>query len=297
MNRQACRAALLSAGLAALLTVGAGAAYEAVGTVTGDVVNLRAEPGTDCAVLAQATRDEVVLVVEEAGEGWYKVDYCTIQGYMSEQWLEVTDSYDAPLCYGRVDTDGSTLNLRAAPGTDAAKVASLTSGQVVAVNGMKNGWFRVRCNGTEGYVSPQYILAVSADNTRKDAAQPDTALAGQITAYAKEFLGTPYVYGASGPKSFDCSGFTKYVYQHFGYTLSRSAADQLSNGSAVALEEIQVGDLICWRKYGSSKAATHVGIYLGDGQYIHASSSGSVRVNDMDYAANSRYIVGVRRIL
>ena len=64
------------------------------------------------------------------------------------------------------------------------------------------------------------------------------------------------------------------------------------------LSNIQVGDIICWKAYGSSKAATHVGIYIGNGQYIHASTTGStVRINDMDYGSNSRYVVGVRRII
>ena len=61
--------------------------------------------------------------------------------------------------------------------------------------------------------------------------------------------------------------------------------------------DIQVGDIICWRQYGSSKAATHVGIYIGNGEYIHASSAGSVRINEMSYGSSVRYVVGVRRII
>ena len=310
MNNKFLRAALLGFCLSVVMAVGAGAAYEGVGIVTGDIVNLRAEPNTSCEVLAKTREDEVVLVVEKASEGWYKVDYCTIQGYMSADWLDVSDDYDAPLCYGRVDTEGSSLNMRSAPGTRASKIASIPSGTVIAIDGMKDGWFEAKYNGKVGYVSAKYILAVSEDNTRKDDAkadQPpaadaeaptaDAELADQIVAYAKEFLGVPYVYGASGPNSFDCSGYTKYVYAKFGYSLTRSAASQLSDGVAVSLDDIQVGDIICWRKYGSSKAATHVGIYIGNNQYIHASSSGSVRINDMGYASSVRYIVGVRRII
>lgn len=298
MNLKFLRSALLATCLSAVLAVGAGAAYEGVAVVTGDAVNLRSEPNTACAVTAQATRDEVVLVVEPAGEGWYKVDYCTMEGYMSAEWLEVSDSYDAPLCYGRVTAEGNSLNLRAAPGTDGEKIGSLPHGAVVAVDGMKDGWFKVKYDGKEGYVSATYLLAVSQDNTRKDAAAAaDSDLGAQIVAYAKEFLGTPYVYGANGPKSFDCSGFTKYVYGHFGYSMARSAASQLSAGTAVSRENIQVGDLICWKKYGSSKAATHVGIYIGNDQYIHASTSGSVCINDMSYGSNVRGIVGIRRII
>lgn len=307
MNKPFFRAALLGLGLTALLAVSAGAAYEGVGTVIDGPLNLRSEPSTASSVLARAARDEVVLVVEKAKEGWYEVDYGTVRGYMSADWLRVSDSCDAPLGRGRVETDGSSLNLRVAPGTDAPKVDSIPGGTVVALSGMKDGWFKVTYDGTEGYVSAEYILAVAGDDSREDAAAPaektaavpaeDAELADRIVAYAKEFLGVPYVYGANGPNSFDCSGYTKYVYEHFGYDLTRAAASQLSDGTAVDPEDIQVGDLILWRKYGSSKAATHVGIYIGDDQYIHASSSGSVRINDMSYGSSVRYVVGVRRII
>lgn len=300
MNCKFLRAALLSVCLTVLLAVSAGAAYEGVGTVTGDALDLRAEPDTNCTVLAQAVKDEVVLIVEKVDDDWYKVDYCTIQGYMSVEWLDVSDDYDAPLCYGKVDTGSTCLNMRSAPSTDSSKLASIPGGVVLAVDGMEDGWFKVKYGGTAGYVSAEYILAVSKDGTRKDTAetaQEPSDLGQQIVAYAKQFLGVPYVYGSSGPSSFDCSGFTKYVFAHFGFSLNRSSADQLSNGTAVSLADIQVGDLICWRKYGSSKAATHVGIYIGNDQYIHASSSGSVRINDMGYASSTRYVVGVRRII
>ena len=312
MNRKLLRAALLGFCFSVAMAVSAGASYESVGIVTGDVVNLRAQPNTNCAVLTKVTRDEVVLVVEKASEDWYKVDYCTIEGYISADWLEVSDDYSSPLCYGRVDTNGSSLNMRSAPGTRSSKVASIPSNTVVAVDGMKDGWFKVKYNGKTGYVSGEYILAVSKENTRRDdpvetktpAAEITSApsaetsdLAEQIVAYAKEFLGVPYAYGANGPNSFDCSAFTKYVFKNFGYSLTRSAASQLSDGVGVKMEDIQVGDIICWRQYGSSKAATHVGIYIGNGEYIHASSSGSVRINEMSYGSSVRYVVGVRRII
>ena len=98
MNSHLIRGALMALALSALLTVGASAAYEGVATVTGETLNLRAEPGTESTVLSQAVKDDLVLVVEKAGDDWYKVDYCTIQGYMHADWLTVSDSYAAPIC-------------------------------------------------------------------------------------------------------------------------------------------------------------------------------------------------------
>lgn len=299
MNTRLIRGALMTLALSALLTVGASAAYEGVATVTGDTLNLRAEPSTESAVLSQALKDDLVLVVEQAGEDWYKVDYCTIQGYMHADWLTVSDSHESPICYGTVDTDGSSLNLRAAPTADSEKLASIPAGTILALNAMEDGWFKTCYDGQAGYVSGEYILAVDAEGGRTDKASPSSSeLEEQIVAYAKQFLGTPYVYGASGPNSFDCSGFTSYVFKKFGYSLNRSAAGQLSNGVAVDLSNIRVGDIICWKAYGSSKAATHVGIYIGNSQYIHASTTGDiVKISDLYPGSSSRYVVGVRRIL
>ncbi|MCD8332136.1 MAG: C40 family peptidase [Oscillospiraceae bacterium] len=118
--------------------------------------------------------------------------------------------------------------------------------------------------------------------------------------YAKQFLGCSYVYATAGPTTFDCSGFTSYVYAHFGYTLNRSAAGQYENGQVIEIDEsqMQVGDLLLWRAYDSSSAATHAGIYIGDGQYIHASSTaGCVTISSLYPGSTQRYLVGVRRII
>ena len=101
-----------------------------------------------------------------------------------------------------------------------------------------------------------------------------------IVAYASNFIGTPYVYGANGPGSFDCSGFTKYVFAHFGVNLNRVASDQASQGTTISRGNLQAGDLVFFG-YGSS--ITHVGIYVGNDCYIHAPHTGSsVQVSSME---------------
>lgn len=92
-------------------------------------------------------------------------------------------------------------------------------------------------------------------------------------AYANNFLGTPYVWGANGPTSFDCSGFVKYVYSNFGVDLERGTYDQVNQGVSVAREDLQPGDLVF---FGSSSDPHHVGIYVGDNSYIHAPRTGDV---------------------
>ena len=112
---------------------------------------------------------------------------------------------------------------------------------------------------------------------------------------AEKYIGYPYVYGASNPDTgFDCSGFTQYLCKQLGYTIKRTAAQQLSNGSAVT--NLQVGDLVFFNNtYSSSLAATHVGIYTGDNQFIHA-AAGGVKITDLSDSFYASRYVGARRI-
>ena len=117
----------------------------------------------------------------------------------------------------------------------------------------------------------------------------------EIVAYAKQFVGRPYVYGANGPKSFDCSGFTSYVYRQYGFKLYRSAADQSKNGHEVSRSELQPGDLLFF--HTTRKGISHAGMYIGNGKFIHASSGSAHAVtisplNEGYY--NSRLIVAKR---
>lgn len=99
-----------------------------------------------------------------------------------------------------------------------------------------------------------------------------------VVAYASNFLGTPYQWGGNGPSTFDCSGFTSYVYSHFGVELPRVAADQQGAGTAVSRDQLQPGDLVF---FGSP--AHHVGIYVGNGCYIHAPRTGDVvKISSLD---------------
>lgn len=99
---------------------------------------------------------------------------------------------------------------------------------------------------------------------------PVTAELDNMCAFAKSFVGYPYVYGGNGPNSFDCSGFVLYVYKHFGYSFSRGAQEQYRDGMDVSINELIPGDLVFFSSNGAY--ITHVGFYLGEGKFIHASN-------------------------
>ena len=269
------RTALMTVIVSALCVVGASATSVGVGTVTADALRMRTDSNTDATILATASKGDTVIILEDAGNGWYKVDYKTTEGYMSGEYLTVAAQADVTIGYGLVNTNGSTLNVRSGPSTEYDKVTTLDSGAVVNIVGIDNGWYKIESNGITGYVSSDYMITCkdSAGSRGDDTvASSASSLGQQIVDYAKQFLGTPYVYGGNGPNSFDCSGFTKYVYAHFGYTLNRTATDQLQNGTSVSKDQLQPGDLVFF-KYNTSKPVSHVGIYIGGGQFIHASTN------------------------
>lgn len=118
-----------------------------------------------------------------------------------------------------------------------------------------------------------------------------SAGAQSAVTYAKTKIGSPYVYGATGSYSFDCSGFTQWCFKQAGVSISRTAASQASGGTYVSRSNLQVGDLVFYSAY-SGGSVTHVGIYVGNGMIIHCSSSKGVcyaSLDVMNYVTARRY--------
>ena len=290
------RTSLLLISLTILCAGSASAADVGVGTVNVEALRLRAEASTQSTILGTVYLGDHVTVLEEAEDGWYKVDYKSVEGYMFGEYLDVEPAADLDLGYGRVEA--SALNVRSGPGTTYEKVGLLYSGSLVSVTGVEDGWYQISHGELEGYVSSNYVVLCKDEPGDREVTAPSSHKAQEIIDYAKTFLGTPYVYGGNGPNSFDCSGFTKYVYDHFGYSINRTASTQLQNGKAVEKSELQMGDLVFFRNDGDSHAASHVGIYIADGQFIHASSdTRTVTFGDLSKGNNPRKYVGARRIL
>ena len=279
-------AAKLSAALVALTTVIVPSMAADVGTVTSDAgLNLRSEASTDAAVLATLDYGTQVDVLSTSGDGtWHKVTYNGMTGYMSGDYLQVTEEQ----LYGQV-MDGP-LNIRSGRGTEYGTVGSLSTGAVVEIEelvGGYGGWYKIE----QGYVSSDYVAQVDA------SVAASSGKGSQIAQYALQYVGCPYVYGGSSPSGFDCSGFTTYVMKHFGYTINRTASSQMDNGTSVSKSQLQPGDLVFFNSGNSSKRATHVGIYTGNGQFVHASTSTTgVIISDLNSSYYSSTYVGARRL-
>lgn len=321
---------LTAAVLTAALTAGAGAASLGTGRVEASALRLRSEANTESSVLTMVYGGQTVDVLEKASDGWYKVSANGKVGYMSAEYLTVSLSAapaageqilapEAPaeenaapaeetaaeqadeaagLGNGKVTTqEGGPLNLRAGCSTSTNKIGSIPNGTVLALEDSRDGWYQVTFRGVTGYVSGDYIKPTEEEVT---PAVSGSGVGAQALELAMQYLGCPYVYGAAGPKSFDCSGFTYYIYGKLGYSIYRTASTQFNgSGVPVSRENLQPGDLVFFREPGSSKSATHVGIYIGNGDLIHASSSRSgayVRINNLSEKWYATRYVGAKRI-
>lgn len=293
------RFALMTALLSALCVVGASAACVGLGTVNANALRLRSEADPEASILATALQGDLAVILEEVDENWYRVDYKSVEGFMSAEFVDVAAQADAEIGYGLVQSEGSTLNVRSGPSTDCEMLSELYDRTVVNIIGVDNGWYRISFRDIIGYVSSDYMVPCKdADGSRGDGdVAAVSSLGAQVVAYAQQFLGCPYVWGGNGPNAFDCSGFTKFVYSHFGCTLNRTASDQLCNGTPVARGEWQPGDLIFFNNGRVSTPVSHVGIYIGNGQFIHASTNSyTVQINNLFSSYYSNTYVYARRL-
>lgn len=124
----------------------------------------------------------------------------------------------------------------------------------------------------------------------------EAATAEELTSTAKQYLGAPYKYGGTNVQTgIDCSGFTRYIFSKFGVSLKRTSKEQYTQGTAVSKSDLQPGDLVFFNTSG--KGVSHVGIYLGNNQFISATTNGGVAIDNINdpYYWGSRY-VGARRV-
>ena len=272
-----------------------------VGTVTASALKLRAEASTTSACLTLLPKGTSVVVEDDSIAGWYKVNHEGVTGYLFSEYVSFSISGSAKLGNGKVT--GNDVNVRSAASTSASRLGSLNKGDVVAVTGIDNGWYKISFNGKTGYVRSDYMTitkeALSSRGTEAAAASAASSKGSEIVAYAKQYLGVKYVYAGASSKGFDCSGYTMYVMKHFGYNLPHTATGQMGYGTSVAKSALQPGDLVffCDPSRSGGKAASHVGIYIGSNQFIHASSGGGkVQIDSLSKAYYAKYYVGARRL-
>ena len=185
---------------------------------------------------------------------------------------------------------GGTINVRSGPGTEYERIAQVYTGKSANVVGEENGWYLISCGDITGYVLGDYFY--------EGDSLPASSVGEQVAAMAQQYLGVRYVYGGASPSGFDCSGFTMYLYRQFGYSLPHTASGQYANcGYKVSKDQLLPGDLVFFTSSGNGGRINHVGVYIGNGNVIHARMSiGQVYINNLSESYYSRNYVGAIRI-
>ena len=193
---------------------------------------------------------------------------------------------------GFVNAD-SGLRLREGPGTMYNTILIMPKGHSFRIIGYENGWLQGVYNGRVGWAFADYVIVRSEEVSRGGS-----PLGYRIAEKAKEYLGTRYVYGGCTPSGFDCSGLTYYVYGQFGYKLNRTAAGQATQGVYVSKANLQPGDLVMFAGVGGKGTINHVGIYVGNNEFIHATRPGStVRITSLNSTYYLQRYATARRIV
>lgn len=240
-------------------------------------LNIRQEASTDSEVIGILTNHNACELLEDAGE-WYKVTSGKVTGYVNKQYLVTGDEAEA-IAEQEIKTvatvNTETLNVRAEKSTDAAVLSQVGNSEAFTVNSVADGWVEISVDDSVGYISQDYVTLAQALPTAKTIEQVKygdgvSDVRASVVSYALQFVGNRYVWGGTSlEKGIDCSGFTMRILGKYGISLPHSSKAQPSYGTKISASEAKPGDLFF---YGSGRSISHVAIYIGNGQIVHASN-------------------------
>ena len=240
-------------------------------------LNIRQEASTDSEVIGILTNHNACELLEDAGE-WYKVTSGKVTGYVNKQYLVTGDEAEA-IAEQEIKTvatvNTETLNVRAEKSTEAAVLSQVGNSEAFTVNSVADGWVEISVDDSVGYISQDYVTLAQALPTAKTIEQVKygdgvSDVRASVVSYALQFVGNRYVWGGTSLENgVDCSGFTMRILGKYGVLLPHSSKAQPSCGTKISASDAKPGDLFF---YGSGRSISHVAIYIGNGQIVHASN-------------------------
>lgn len=240
-------------------------------------LNIRQEASTDSEVVGILTNHNACELLEDAGD-WYKVTSGKVTGYVSKQYLVTGDQAES-IAEQEIKTvatvNTETLNVRAEKSTEAAVLSQVGNSEAFTVNSVADGWVEISVDDSVGYISQDYVTLAQALPTAKTIEQVKygdgvSDVRASVVSYALQFVGNRYVWGGTSLENgVDCSGFTMRILGKYGVSLPHSSKAQPSCGTKISASDAKPGDLFF---YGSGSSISHVAIYIGNGQIVHASN-------------------------
>ena len=272
--------------------------YENFGlSVVGSYLNVRKSASEDADIIGKMTNLNVCDIVSKSNDGkWYKIKSGNVTGWVSSEYImtgwEAKDKAREE-AYLMVKIKTETINVRGLPSEDSQIWTQANGNELYDVVRELDDWVEIELDTSTGYVSRQYVdvgyylnTAVKVEQTAEAKA---TSLRDRIVNYALKWIGTRYVWGGESlSKGCDCSGFTKKVYEYFGYGLTHYSGTQAYEGTKISRSQLKKGDLVFYAKSGT---INHVMMYIGNGQVVGARSARrGVCIASLDYRTPVRYV-------
>lgn len=247
-----------------------------IAVVESGNLNVRSDADAGASIVGKMSNLAACEILDEVN-GWYHITSGEVEGYVSKDFIATgihAKLLGTENAYTRavVLTDG--LNVRSAASETADIVTQVGKGQELEVIQVQNGWVACALNTDTVYVKEEFVEVKDGLNTAVTLAQlrygkDVSEVRVELCEYALQFVGNPYVWGGTSlTKGADCSGFVLSVYKNYGHKLSHSSRAQINEGTEISYKDAQPGDLLF---YGSSRSnISHVAIYIGGGQIVHA---------------------------
>ena len=271
-------------------------------TVTASSLNFRTGPSTSYSIINVLMNGQKVEYISTSGS-WLKVKYNGVTGYVHGDYVTKGTTDNSTTGTTKYVSASVGLNVRSGAGTSYSKLGKLEYKEKVTVLSTSNGWSKINYNGKTGYVDSSYLQSTVPGSNGNNANNNNNTVstkANEVIAYAKTLLGKPNVWGEQGPNSFDCSGFTYYVFKNkAGIVLPRTSSAQSKYGTYVSKSNLKAGDLVFFDTNGANDGnVSHVGMYIGNGQMIHASyGQKKIVIANFNDSYYQKAYVNARRVL
>jgi cell wall-associated NlpC family hydrolase len=271
--------------------------------IDANSVRIRSGPGLDYSVLTHVNSGDIVVILERTNSEWHKVNFFGTVGYISVPLLRSRREIANFNKHGSIN--GSVVNMRARPNTTSSVLSTYRAGTEMVITGINEGWYKVQHGSRTGYIRSDLMTilsrnAPSSSARRTVAAAPaaNLPIGRQIADFGITLVGTNYKWGGNSPATgFDCSGFVTYVMRQHSIRVTRSSSGQYNdNGVHIDKTDLVPGDLVFFSSNGHT--VTHVGIYIGDGKFVHASNPrAGVTISDLNSNYYTRVWWGAKRVV
>lgn len=264
--------------------------------------NLRSEPDSSATKTDVLYNGSLCTLVQQVGD-WYEVQYGDTTGYILASLVGATN--DAEDGSTEVETYNDIVAREEAEAEAARQQAAADASSSSSSSSSSSASSSSSSTSYEDDDEDDYDYNDYDDDDDYDYEDDDDdyyeepsyneSSSGSIVDVALQYLGVPYVWGGTTPSGFDCSGYVQYVFRQCGYSISRTATPQYSDGTPVSYSSLQAGDLVFFERTYATDGISHVGIYIGGGEFVHA-GGGCVKISSLSESYYSSRYYGACRI-